>query len=235
MIVSINQPAYLPWLGYFDRIARSDVHVVLDHAQFEKNSMVNRNKIRTPQGWAWLTVPLLTKGRFGDLAIDGVEINPATPWARKHRAALQANYARTPHFADHAAFFDAVWSRDWPRLAPLLEEITSYLLTCFSIETPIVRSSALALTGRKSDLVLEIVRSLGGTTYVSGPFGRDYLDLGAFKEAGIDVLFHDYVHPTYAQAFDGFEPYMSAVDLLFNHGLEARALLDGGPASLRPY
>jgi len=60
MIVSINQPAYIPWLGYFDRISKSDLHIILNHVQFEKNSMTNRNKIRTSQGWAWLTVPLHT-------------------------------------------------------------------------------------------------------------------------------------------------------------------------------
>ena len=74
MIVSINQPAYLPWLGYFHRIAVSDLHVVLDHVQFEKNSFTNRNKVRTASGTPWLTVPVRSKGRFGDLAINEVDI-----------------------------------------------------------------------------------------------------------------------------------------------------------------
>ena len=84
MILSINQPAYLPWLGYFDRIERSDVHVVLDHVQFEKNSFVNRNKIRNGNDWTWLTVPVETKGKFGALDIKNIKINNNINWKKKH-------------------------------------------------------------------------------------------------------------------------------------------------------
>lgn len=109
MIVSVNQPAYLPWPGYFHRIAVSDTHVVLDHVQFEKNSVTNRNKVRTATGWSWLTVPLRTKGRFGDLAIRSVEIDNATDWRTRHWKTLRQSYGRAPHFAAHAAYFEDVY------------------------------------------------------------------------------------------------------------------------------
>ena len=96
MIVSINQPAYLPWLGYFHRIAVSGAHVVLDHVQFEKNSFTNRNKVRTAGGWCWLTVPVRTKGRFGDLAIRSLEIDNSTDWRARHWKTLYQSYKRAP-------------------------------------------------------------------------------------------------------------------------------------------
>ena len=133
MIVSINQPAYLPWLGYFERIARSDVHVVLDHVQFEKNSFVNRNRVRTLQGSCWLTVPLKTSGKFGDLAIRDLQTVDGDKWAQKHWDTLRMNYARAPDFRDHAPFFEDVYSRPAPSLVGIVSEMTRYLLDSFGI------------------------------------------------------------------------------------------------------
>jgi WbqC-like protein family len=232
VIVSIVQPAYLPWLGYFDRIARSDLHVVLDHVQIDRSSktkFANRNKVRTPEGWCWLTVPLRTKGA-GDLALDALEISDDERWAERHWRTLQANYARAPHFAEHDAFFREAYARPWSRLVELCRETTAYLLSAFGIETPVVRSSELGTTSAKDDLLVEICRAVGGTTYISGPFGRDYIRRDVFEEAGIELRFHDYAHPQYEQAFPGFEPYMSAVDLLFCHGAASRAILTSGAA-----
>ncbi len=105
MIVSINQPAYLPWLGYFHRIAISDAHIVLDHVQLEKNSFTNRNKIRTREGWGWLTVPVQTPGSSAIFPIKEVEIANQKPWAAKHWQTLRLNYSKAPFFDQHAAFF----------------------------------------------------------------------------------------------------------------------------------
>jgi len=104
MIVTIMQPAYLPWLGYFDRIARSDLYVVLDHVQFEKNSFTNRNKLRTSAGWTWLSVPVKTGRRFGRLAIDKLETSPGSNWRRKHWDTIRFNYAKAPFFDVSASF-----------------------------------------------------------------------------------------------------------------------------------
>jgi hypothetical protein len=226
VIVSISQPAYLPWLGYFDRIIKSDLRIVLDHVQLGKKSMVPRNKIRTPQGWTWLTVPVSTKGRSSKVTIQDVEINNEVPWGRKHWNTLQANYARAPHFENHKPFFENVFQEPWERLLPLLENTNSYLLDALDIRTPLVRSSELDPKERKSELVLELCKKVGATTYISGPFGRGYLDLPAFESANIEVVFHEYSHPEYRQSFDGFEPYMSIVDVLFNYGPDARGILE---------
>ena len=228
MIVSIQQPAYLPWLGHFDRIARSDVHIALDHVQFQKNSFINRNKIRTVQGWTWLSVPVKTKNRFGNLPICEIETAETRSWRRKHWDSIRFNYAKAPFFAEHAPFFNGVYGRDWPRLSGLIRATTDYLLGALGIGTRILYSSEMTAEGNKEALVLNLCREVGANTYLSGPFGRDYLDPQGFKDAGIRLLFHDYQHPEYQQVFPGFEPHMSVVDLLFNAGPKSKVILNRG-------
>jgi len=228
VIVSINQPAYLPWLGYFQRIAVSDVHIVLDHVQFEKNSFTNRNKVRTAQGGTWLTVPVKTKGRFGELSIADLEIDTQQDWRRRHWNTIRQAYARAPHFAAHEQFFAGMFSQEWTKLAPLCQELTGYLLDQFQIKTRMLYSSAMEPTGTKDELILELCRSVGATTYFSGALGRDYLREPLFAEAGIKVVYQDYQHPVYAQQYQPFEPYMAAADLLFNCGAQSGELLTAG-------
>jgi len=231
MIVSIMQPAYLPWLGYFDRIMKSDLHLVLDDVQIthgDRNSFTNRNKIRQKDGWSWLTVPILTTGRQGQLDIDAVEVSQTQPWQVKHPQSLHGAYARTPHFAEFFPAMQAIYATPVTRLVDIIDPLTDFQLTAFGIETPIVRTSTLKVGGTKADLVLNLCREVGATRYLSGPFGRDYLNLDDFEKAGIAIDWHDYAHPDYKQAFPGFEPYMAAIDLLFNHGRAGRAVLSAG-------
>lgn len=218
MIVSINQPAYLPWLGYFHRIAVADAHIVLDHVQFEKNSFTNRNKIRTRDGWSWLTVPVKTAGKFGNLPIHEIEIANEKKWALKHWESLRLNYANAAFFSAHSAFFESVYARQWERLMDLMQETTACLLDAFSIKTKLYFSSQMDVSGKKDELVLNLCRELGATVYLSGPLGRNYLREELFRDAGITVRYDDYHHPTYRQVHAGFEPFMAAPDLLFNAG-----------------
>jgi hypothetical protein len=225
--VSINQPAYLPWLGYFDRIAKADVHIVLDHVQFEKNSYVNRNKIRLKEGSCWLTVPVKTRGRFGSLAINKLEIAYLHNWQQKHLRSLQTNYGRAPYFARHKSFFEDIYAKRPHCLIEQIQEITEYLLKAFSINTKLLFSSRLDVQGTKSGLILNICQRLGATTYLSGPLGREYLDAPSFENANIELIYQDYRHPIYTQTYPGFEPYMAAIDLLFNHGNDSLRILRG--------
>jgi hypothetical protein len=225
MIVSIHQPAYLPWLGYLHRIAMSDEHVVLDNVQFEKNSFTNRNKLKTTQGWCWLTVPVKTAGRFGQLAIRDVEIAPDRPWAQKHWATLQLSYGKAPFFAEHSAFFDDVYKRPWAKLQDLAWTITEYLLDAFEIRTRIGFASQMNVSGKKDELVLNLCRELNADVYLSGPLGREYLRENLFAQQGVTVRYHDYHHPQYKQLHAGFEPYLAALDLLFNAGPKSREIM----------
>lgn len=227
MIVSINQPAYLPWLGYFHRIAVSDLHIVLDHVQFEKNSFTNRNKIKTSTSWCWLTVPVKTKGQFGKLPINLLEINNNnTKWSKKHWQTLLHNYRKSPYFREHSCFFEEVYRREWRYLAELCREITIYLLNALGITTPLLFSSQLNSSGVKDELVLNLCQEVSATTYLSGILGKNYLRESLFNQAGIRVLYQNYHHPTYAQyRGQNFEPYMSVIDLLFNYGPNSLEIL----------
>ena len=223
--VSIHQPAYLPWLGYFDKIRQADCFVYLDTVQFQKQSFQNRNKIRTADGWAWLTVPVETKGKLYDTALKDLTINNRIDWRRKHRAAIEMNYRKAPCFETVMHWLAQFYDRDWPRLSDLCFEMTQTFNRALDIETKILKSSAMqGLDGSKGDLVLNICRALGAERYLSGSLGRGYLDADAFEQAGIELVYQDYAHPSYRQIYPGFEPYMAVIDLLMNEADPAAIL-----------
>jgi hypothetical protein len=228
VIVSINQPAYLPWLGYFQRIAVSDLHIVLDHVQFEKNSFTNRNKVRTAEGSCWLTVPVKTKGKFLELPINTLEIADDPRWASKHWATLRNNYAKAPYFAEHAGFLEEIYQRPWTRLMDVMREMTDYFLKALGIATSIQYSSQLKAEGKKDELVLSLCRGANAKVYLSGSMGRGYLRENLFADAGIRVAYQDYKHPTYPQSYPGFEAYLGVIDLLLNCGPRSLEILTGG-------
>jgi hypothetical protein len=225
MVLSINQPAFLPWLGYFHRIAISDLHIVLDHVQYEKNSYTNRNKIRTSEEALWLTVPVITSGHFGDLAINKIEISNQTRWKKKIIENIKQNYQKAPYFNRYFPFIEDAIQRDWKDLNELLKVTNEYFLKELDITTPIVYSSDIECSGTKGDLVLNLCKMYNAAEYISGPFGKGYLDIKKFKENGINVTFHEYNHPVYSQVYDGFVFHLSIVDLLFNHGKDSKDIL----------
>jgi len=225
VIVSINQPAYMPWLGYFERIARSDVHVVLDHVQFEKNSFINRNKIRSKNGVNWLTVPVSTKGQFGNLAICNLELAGPITWKRKHWESLRTSYSRAPFFDHYKLPYQQIYSQEWSGLMPFLRELLKQHVLDLGIKTPLVFSSDIPTSGHKSGLILDICKSLGATTYLSGLHGQNYIDNKAFIDNGITVEYQDYKHPVYPQAWPGFEPHLGILDLLFNQGMDSLQII----------
>ena len=231
MIVSIMQPAYLPWLGYFHRIASSDIHIILDDVLIDRNSktkFANRNRVRTKDGWSWLTVPLKTRGRSSEMLLNKVEIADDTRWTTKHWDTIRCSYAKAPFFSAHRDFFAETYSSRWILLPDLVRSTTNYLLGALGVATKILYSSEMRVEGSKGDLILNLCRATGATTYISGPFGRDYLRHGDFDANGIEILYHEYNHPTYAQVYPGFEPFMSVVDLLFNSGPDSLEVLIRG-------
>ena len=228
MIVSINQPAYLPWLGFFDRIAKSDLHILLDHVQFERGSMTNRNKILSKQGPIWLTVPLMKKNQFG-LPISEIKINNTPPkWTVKHKETIRQCYSKAPFFRDYSSKILEIYDNNWTTLNELLRETITLFLDQIGIVTKIICSSELCVSGGKSKLILNLCKEVGAKSYISGPFGRDYLDIDDFERAGIEVIFHDYAHPKYSQNQDDFVPNLSVLDLIFNKGNESLSVITAG-------
>ncbi len=226
MIVSIMQPAYLPWLGYFHRLSLSDVHIILDSVPASKGDYFNRNRIRTANGWIWLTVPMHGNNDRMTQPIFELKANPLQRWAHKHWRSIENSYGRSPYFERYAPAIADVLSNPPESIEELCTRLLPVLLNAFDIHPQFVYSRDLDVAATKSDLVLQLCRRTEADTYVSGPFGRDYLDLAAFARERIAVRFHDYRHPSYTQAFAGFEPYMAAIDLLFNHGPRSREVLE---------
>lgn len=225
-VVSIHQPSYLPWLGYFEKIARSDIHVVFDTVQFEKNSFLNRNKIKTSQGWCWLTVPVLTKGKFSNVPLTTLQIDPKQKWAPKHLKSITSNYRKARDYEKYIEGLRPFYEgKEWELLASLNIEMLKYFLNELNIDTEIVHASDLNIEGTKSDLVLNICKHLGAAEYISGKLGQDYLDEESFKKAGISITYQDYSHPEYPQLFEEFQPYMGIIDLLMNCGKQSKDIL----------
>lgn len=219
MIVSISQPAYLGWIGYYDRIAKSDLHIVLDHVQIEHNSksFTNRNKIRQRQGWSWLTVPIINSGVNRGLPINEVMVERSS-WRKKHWRSIEISYAKARYFRKYRDELEKIYDQEAQRLIEIIDPLNLFMLRSFGIDRPIVRSSELHPRESKSKLILELCKKVNAKTYLSGPFGRDYLDMDAFKGCGIDLAWHNFQHPEYEQQFPGFEPGMSALDFLLNEG-----------------
>lgn len=227
MILTGHQPEYLPWLGFFDRIYKADIFVILDDVQYQKGGFINRNKIKTSQGWQWLTVPV--KERERRKKIKEVVINNQSDWGRVHWKALFYNYNKAPYFKEYADFFKGVFDKKWKLIAELDIFLLENIINILGIKRRIERSSSIKVTGEATDRLINICKALGATTYLSGPGGKEYMETERFKEENINVTFQDFVRPTYPQLFKekGFIPYLSVIDLLFNCGPESLNIILG--------
>ena len=224
MVVSIHQPNYLPWGGFFHKLSLCDQYVLLDTVPFSKNSYQNRCKIKTLQGEAWLTVPVRTSGRFGQLT-NQVQVDPESGWNLRHWRTIEQNYRRAQHFRFLADCIEPVFRAEWALLADTASEFISRIVAALELSVPLIRSSALPLTGSRSELLCAICKSLGATVYLSGPSGKNYLDQTLFQEAGIRVAFHSFTPRVYPQLYGGFIPALSVIDLLANCGPNSKDYL----------
>jgi hypothetical protein len=228
MIISVHQPQYIPWLGYFDKIAKSEAFVFLDTVQYKEREFQNRNKIRTPQGWIWLTVPVISKSQ-GRQNIFETKIDNQMPWQRKHDGSIKTSYSSARYFKEYFPFFEDVYTREWEYLKDLNIHIINFVLKELSISTPISLESALETAKTKTDRIIEICKKLKADTYLSGAGGKDYMDEALFDKEFIKLDYQHFNHPTYRQQYmkdeKDFLPYMSILDLLFNEGPESRKVL----------
>jgi hypothetical protein len=231
MIVSIHQPAYLPWLGYFDKIARSDIFVYLDTVQFEKNSFINRNQIKTQQGPQWLTIPVKTKGHTTTTLVT-TQVDDQQPWRKKHLRAISLNYAKAEFFNNIYPKIEAQINSDEQLLSELCWQQLKFWTKELNISTPIIRSSELDIESHKSDLVLEICTKMGASTYLSGSLGRQYLIENDFHDRGIEIAYQNYSHPKYIQLGDEFIKNLSIVDYLMNNETGQSLFSDGGRSDI---
>lgn len=230
MKIAIAQPTYLPWLGYFDLLDQVDRFVLLDTVQFEKQSWQQRNRIKTPTGLQWLTVPVLFRGRLGQ-RITEVEIREPDFW-RDHLRAIELNYRRAQFFA---LYFNDLSERIQfyahdRSLSKLTIGILPWLAELIGVKTSMICSSDMAVHGKRTELLAAICSSLGATEYLSPLGSADYLlnELSVLSDRGVGVTFHHYEHPRYSQLFPPFQPYACALDLLFNEGPNSLAVIRSG-------
>jgi hypothetical protein len=232
--VAVLQPGYLPWLGFFDQMRRADIFVLYDDVQYDKHGWRNRNRIKTPTGPMWLTVPVLHTGR-GPMRIDEVEVDPRSAWSQKHVKSLRQNYAKAAHARPYLQELEETLLRSWERLVDLDMAVTSLMAEWLGLASTVVRSSGLRIAGERSERLVNVCRHFGARTYLTGDAARSYLDVALFESAGIQVVWQVYRHPVYPQLHGPFASHLSAIDLILNCGPDARTILansDAGPLPL---
>jgi hypothetical protein len=216
--VVISQPMYFPWPGFFELVGCADIYAHLDDTQFSKGSFTNRVQIKQPGGHVWMTIPLVDKGSFKEIR----RLEPADPGFRlRHRDLVRQALRGAPHLDVALELFDSVMQRDAlvDTLAASIEESAAHLGVAGPRQW--LRTSDLELPGRKTSRVLDIVKALGGTRYVTAHGAAGYLDHEAFEAAGISVDYVDYSLSPYPQQHGAFTPYVSVLDLIANTGRDA--------------
>ena len=226
MVVAIHQPQYLPWLGYFDKMLKADVFCFLDTVQYKKNEWQNRNRIKTADGWQWLTVPVTYRfpQKIGEVGIDNT-VN----WGGKHLRALHTSYRRAPFFDRYILVFEEVLSRRWEGIAALNLHMVQCLREILGIGgKPAVLSSRIEAADDPTQRLIDICQALGADTYLAGQGADGYMDVERFRQQGIRVATQSFQHPVYPQLFDGFQSHLSVVDLIFNCGPESAEIIRRG-------
>ncbi|RLI99360.1 MAG: hypothetical protein DRP06_03625 [Candidatus Aenigmatarchaeota archaeon] len=226
-IMAAHQPNYLPYLGFFDKLRCVDelgtepgVFIIRDDAQYVKKEFHDRNKIRLNEGWKWLRVPVEKKmAPLNTIEIkeDGMISN--IPWADYHLRLIETNYKKTPFFDKFYSGLKKIYLNPGDKLVDFNMRIIKYLAECFGIKTKIVLFSDIPkiVKGRNAtESLVNISKAVKADVYLAGAGSKVYLDISCFNE--IKLKLQDYEHPVYEQRFPEFEPFMSAIDALFNIG-----------------
>jgi len=234
--VVILQPGYLPWLGFFDQMFKADVFILFDDVQYTTRDWRSRNRVKTPDGVLWLTVPVRAKGAR-DKLIKDVEIDNEQNWQRTHLKNLTTFYKKSKYFDDIISTVLEIYEKKYRFLADVDLAFILKAKEYMSIDTKIVLSSSLNSTGTKDEKLLSICKTLDATHYLSGTAAQNYLREDIFADEGVVVEWHNYPHPYYNQLWlkhQGFISHLSIIDLLFNHGKDSSDIILGKKLIPRP-
>lgn len=223
--VAIVQSNYIPWKGYFDLIAAVDEFILFDDMQYTRRDWRNRNQIKTPNGRQWLSVPVITKGRYHQKIRD-TEIQ-GDDWAKTHWQTLQQNYRRAPFFDDVAYWLAPLYLEStYQYLSILNRQLIEAVCQYLSINTRITNSWDYKVCEGKTERLADLSKQAGASVYISGPAAKDYIDPVVFDAAGITLCWFDYDnYPDYPQQWGAFEHGVSILDLLFNCGKDSPAYM----------
>lgn len=232
----ILQPAYLPWTGFFDLMHKADIFVIFDDVQYTVRDWRSRNRIKTPDGVLWLSVPVQAK-RVRNKLIRDVEIDNTKPWQKKHLKNLQGFYKKAPYYDEITDIFLAIYQKKYKFLIDVDIDFIMQVRQYFSLKSEIAFSSDIPSQGSKDEKLLSICRYFNATKYLSGNAAKSYLREKVFESEGITVEWHNYKHPYFQQLWtkeQGFISYLSIIDLLFNHGIESLDILTGQKVITKP-
>jgi WbqC-like protein family len=230
--VAIVQSSYIPWKGYFDIMASVDEFILYDDRQFTRRDWRNRNRIKTPEGTRWLTIPVESKGRY-EQRIDETVIGD-TGWADRHWRTILGSYGRAPHFSDYRDVLEELYRASTERrLSAVNRRFLEAIAGLLGIRTTLSWSTDYDAEGSKTERLVSLCRAAGATDYVTGPRARDYLDETAFEEAGVRLSYFDYSgYPEYEQLHPPFVHEVTALDLIVHTGAEAPRYLKSSAGAL---
>lgn len=224
MRIAIHQPEFMPWPGYFNKMASADLYVLLDNVQFTKNNFQNRNRFRYRNGESfWGTIPVLKAGHTSS-TINDIQIDNTKLWARKLWARLCDSYDRYEYFYQYKDLFEPLFHSKYDKVVDLNLDIISVFRDILKINVPLIRASSLSAKGKRSELLANIVSELGGDQYISGIGGKSYIDLSPFEGANISVVFQNYVPPDYLG--ENKVPNLSTFDMLMKVGNRANEMIN---------
>ncbi|UYI47292.1 WbqC family protein [Vibrio natriegens] len=219
--IAILQPNYIPWKGVFDMINQVDEFVFFDDVDYTSRDWRTRNKVRTSGESKWLTVPVKKMPR--GTKIFEIEIANDGKWQKKHKATISQSYSKSKYFDDYKWILDEIYDQEWTNLSEFNIYVTKLLCRVLDIKCEFSNSKDIDSSGSKDDRLISICKSLNGTHYLSGPAAKDYIDNQKFKVANIELSYIDYsFYQEYTQCHDGFDHYVSVIDLIFNCGPDAK-------------
>ena len=226
--IAIVQSNYLPWIGYFHLVNSVDEFVLYDEVQYTRGDWRNRNRIGTPSGIQWLTIPLKTKGNYFE-PICSMEVSK-DDWSNAHWKSLSRNYRRSSHFDEIASEFEPLYkSLDMNLLSEINLAIMSHILKNIGSSTVLSDSRSYDSGQGRTQRLLGICLASGASKYVSGPAARSYLDQDLFEKHGVEVEYFSYPpYPAYAQVWGEFVPNLSIIDVLFNCGWDLGRFFERG-------
>jgi hypothetical protein len=227
MICAVHQPNFIPYLGFFHKAGRSDVFILYDTAQYSKNDFTNRNRIKTPQGPLWLTVPVSL--HLGE-RIGEVKTAPVATFCDKHLKTIAGAYKKAPFFADIFPLIEQAYAAPLERIVDLTIPLIRAILGRLFPRVKIVLSSEmeLDLNLKSTEALVVMMQKVGADTYLSGPGAREYLEEAQFEHVGVKVEWQEFHHPSYPQLWGGdFVANLSVIDALFMLGFEGvKKLID---------
>ncbi len=230
-IVVIHQPDFMPYLGFFDRLLKADIFVVLETAQYvdgTSRSWMSRDKIKTDRGEQWFKVCVQKAPR--GTAIKDIELVSDDKWKKNNLGLFHQHYRKAPYYKEILPYLEKLYGGDETLFWDFSFNSIKMLLELFDIHPDIRFASDIKPEGKNNDMIVDIMNKVGCKTYLSGTGAADYYDEEVYKKAGINVIWQDFSHPVYPQQYEevGFIPYLSSLDLLFNCGIEeSRKIIRG--------